>query len=344
LRRCLSRDPVKRPTLSDIEAQCRPNPLEQVVAALEQPTSDYRGALDAASGAPHGVARSRLWVPVVSAITAVAIISFAAWVSTRSIQTHGEADRPDAEAAAGAGASSASGSGVEVAGADASSANGSNIKTAGTGRSFADGSSIEPTGAGRATADSSSSAATGAGRATADSSSAEAAGAGRLAADGSNAAALSANASSAGPTSGVGRAGAAQADVGRSGTGRSSPPAKSGNTHGADQSMVATALAANVGGVSSAILHEVTPEVARNIRERIRGHINVAVRVLVDRDGNVVGQFLESPGPSRYFARVAGDAAQEWKFVPVEGQGSRVWLLRFQFDRAGATVNASGAQ
>jgi outer membrane biosynthesis protein TonB len=66
--------------------------------------------------------------------------------------------------------------------------------------------------------------------------------------------------------------------------------------------------------------------------------------VLVNRDGDVVGQFLEKAGPSRYFARIAGDAAAQWKFVPSEEQGSRVWLLRFEFDRTGATVNASGAQ
>jgi outer membrane biosynthesis protein TonB len=314
LRRCLSRDPAKRPTLSDIETQCRPHPLEQVVAALDPPTSDDTAASDAASGAAHGVAKRRLWVPVVSAVAAVAIISLAAWVSTRSFQTHGETEGSNAEAA-GASASSAIGSSAEAAGADVSSAGGSN----------ANGSSAEVRGPGPSGENGSKAAAPGV-------------------------EALSANASNVGPTSGVGQAGVGQAgggqaDVGQSSTGSSADVgSKSGGPRGAGQSAGAASMAANVGGVSSAILHEVTPEVARNIRERIRGHVNVAVRVLVDRDGNVVGQFLESPGPSRYFARVAGDAAQEWKFVPVEGQGSRVWLLRFQFDRAGATVNASGAQ
>jgi hypothetical protein len=359
LRRCLSRDPAKRPTLSDIEVQCRPHPLEQVVAALDLPTSGDASAPDGASGASHRGAKRRLWVPVVSAVTAVAVISLAAWVSTRSFQTHGEADASNAEAV-GASAPSASGSSAETAGTDVSSAGGSDAEPASTGRLSADGSNAEAAGTGRSGADGSNAEAVGTGRSGADGSNAEAARTDRSGDDGSNASesgagappatgssgtngpkplapavdALSASASSVPPKSGLGQAGAGQADVG----------SKSGGPRGADQSTGAASLAANVGGVSSAILHEVTPEVARNIRERIRGHVNVAVRVLVDRDGNVVGQFLESPGPSRYFARVAGDAAQEWKFVPVEGQGSRVWLLRFQFDRAGATVNASGAQ
>jgi serine/threonine protein kinase len=95
---------------------------------------------------------------------------------------------------------------------------------------------------------------------------------------------------------------------------------------------------------SSSVLHEVLPDVSQDILDKIRGHINVRVRVLVDPLGNVVGEFLENPGPSRYFARVAGDAAGEWKFAPADIQGSRVWLLRFEFTRGGATVDATAAQ
>ncbi len=80
------------------------------------------------------------------------------------------------------------------------------------------------------------------------------------------------------------------------------------------------------------------------IRDRIRGHVNVTVRVLVDPAGNVVGEFLENTGPSRYFARQAGDAATEWKFVPTDAHGPRVWMLRFEFTRAGATVRMVGTQ
>jgi serine/threonine protein kinase len=95
---------------------------------------------------------------------------------------------------------------------------------------------------------------------------------------------------------------------------------------------------------SSAVLHEVTPEVSQNILNKIRGHINVKVRVLVAPSGDVVGEFLENAGPSRYFAHVAEDAAVEWKFAAADTQGPRVWLLRFEFTRGGATVDATAAQ
>jgi serine/threonine-protein kinase len=95
---------------------------------------------------------------------------------------------------------------------------------------------------------------------------------------------------------------------------------------------------------SPSVLHEVSPDVPQAIRAKIQGHINVTVRVLVDPSGDVVGEFLEHPGPSRYFARVAGDAAGEWKFAPADTKGPRVWLLHFEFDRNGVTADATAAQ
>jgi outer membrane biosynthesis protein TonB len=59
--------------------------------------------------------------------------------------------------------------------------------------------------------------------------------------------------------------------------------------------------------------------------------------VTVDRSGNVVGEKLVSSGSSRYFARLASDAAAKWKFAPAVKQGSREWLLWFEFTRGGAT-------
>jgi serine/threonine protein kinase len=95
---------------------------------------------------------------------------------------------------------------------------------------------------------------------------------------------------------------------------------------------------------SDSVLHQEIPEVSRVILGRIRGHVNVAVRVLVDPSGNVVGEFFENAGPSRYFARLAGDAAGAWTFAPTDQRGSRVWLLRFEFTREGATVRAVAPQ
>jgi outer membrane biosynthesis protein TonB len=91
-------------------------------------------------------------------------------------------------------------------------------------------------------------------------------------------------------------------------------------------------------------LHEVLPDISRVVRDKIRGHINVTVRVLVDASGDVVGEFLENSGPSKYFAHLAGDAAGEWKFAPIAEGGPRVWLLHFEFNRSGVAVKATAAQ
>jgi TonB family protein len=94
---------------------------------------------------------------------------------------------------------------------------------------------------------------------------------------------------------------------------------------------------------SSSVLHEEIPDISRHARSTIRGHIKIAVRVTVDRSGNVVGEALENPGPSRYFARQATSAARKWKFAPADNQDSRKWLLRFDFSRGGATGYADHA-
>ena len=90
------------------------------------------------------------------------------------------------------------------------------------------------------------------------------------------------------------------------------------------------------------MLHEELPQVTRAISERIHGHIRVTVRVLVDPSGSVVGEFMERSGPSRYFARLAAEAAGKWTFAPTDNHGARVWLLRFEFTRGATTVDATG--
>jgi serine/threonine protein kinase len=95
---------------------------------------------------------------------------------------------------------------------------------------------------------------------------------------------------------------------------------------------------------SPAILHEETPDVPHAISARIRGHVKVTVRVLVDPYGKVVGEFLENAGPSRYFARLASDAAEKWQFIETDNRSPRVWLLRFEFTRGGIAVQATTAQ
>jgi TonB family protein len=87
---------------------------------------------------------------------------------------------------------------------------------------------------------------------------------------------------------------------------------------------------------SPSVLHEEIPDVPRSARDTIRGRIKVAVRVTVDNSGSVTYAVLENPGASKYFARLATEAAKKWKFAPADNQASRKWLLRFEFTRGGA--------
>jgi TonB family protein len=92
------------------------------------------------------------------------------------------------------------------------------------------------------------------------------------------------------------------------------------------------------------VVHQEIPDVPRSARESIHGHIQVTVRVTVDRSGNVIGESLQSPGSSRYFARLAGAAARKWRFAPADNQDSRAWLLRFDFSRGSTTAHAAPAR
>jgi TonB family protein len=92
------------------------------------------------------------------------------------------------------------------------------------------------------------------------------------------------------------------------------------------------------------VLHEEIPDVPRSARNTIRGHIKVAVRVTVDRSGSVIHAAVENPGSSKYFARLATEAARKWKFVSSDDQDSRKWQLRFEFARGGATARAAASR
>jgi TonB family protein len=65
------------------------------------------------------------------------------------------------------------------------------------------------------------------------------------------------------------------------------------------------------------------------------------VKVAVDASGNVMEATLDSPGPSKYFARLAREAAVRWKFSPAQVKGRPVaskWILRFAFSSSGTDV------
>jgi len=82
-------------------------------------------------------------------------------------------------------------------------------------------------------------------------------------------------------------------------------------------------------------VQQVMPTVSKSARDTVHGTIKVRVKVEVDPSGNVQTASLVSPGPSKYFARQAMQAAQQWKFAPPQGQDPRTWIVRFGFKRSG---------
>jgi TonB family protein len=92
------------------------------------------------------------------------------------------------------------------------------------------------------------------------------------------------------------------------------------------------------------VLHQEIPDVSSSARATIRGVIKIAVRVIVDRSGNVFAAIVDGRASSKYFARAAVDAAKKWQFAEDADQPSRVWLLHFEFTRAGTTAHATAVQ
>ena len=89
------------------------------------------------------------------------------------------------------------------------------------------------------------------------------------------------------------------------------------------------------------MVERVLPDVAASARQTIQGKIRVSVRVAVTSAGEVSSATLTSPGPSKYFARLALEASRRWKFKPAEAGGHSVpseWTLRFLFGRTGTEV------
>jgi TonB family protein len=150
------------------------------------------------------------------------------------------------------------------------------------------------------------------------------------AAQGSGAAASDGANSSASGTSGVPPTSGASATPSAAASGPVTPPVSAPPSR-------SPARSASSG---SDVLHEEIPNVPPHSRETIHGHVKVIVRVTVDPSGTVVSDVLENPGPSKYFARLAGQAASKWKFAPADHQTTRQWLVRFEFSRDGTKAQA----
>jgi TonB family protein len=90
------------------------------------------------------------------------------------------------------------------------------------------------------------------------------------------------------------------------------------------------------------VRHQVLPDVPQSAKNTITGTIKISVRVDVDSSGKVSAAKLTSPGPSKYFANLALNAARSWEFSPprVDGQPApSAWLLKFRFRRSSTQVS-----
>ena len=98
------------------------------------------------------------------------------------------------------------------------------------------------------------------------------------------------------------------------------------------------------GVVKGSVTHQGLPDIPAKILSSIRGHFKVEIRVEVDPEGNVSQASIRSAGPSRYFAKQALTAAQNWTFTPAKVDGRAVassWLLQFQLGQSQSAVTPS---
>jgi TonB family protein len=89
------------------------------------------------------------------------------------------------------------------------------------------------------------------------------------------------------------------------------------------------------------VAQRVLPDVPSSASQTIRGAVLVKVEVTVDPRGHVTHAAFQSAGPSRYFARMALQSAQQWKFTPALVNGQAVpsrWTIEFQFTQQGTTA------
>ena len=93
----------------------------------------------------------------------------------------------------------------------------------------------------------------------------------------------------------------------------------------------------------SDVVKRILPEVTPSARRTIHGTIVVRVKVQVDAAGNVQQAKIESGRVSKYFSRIALEAAREWKFSPAQSgeTGDRHWVVKFGFSRVNTEASAA---
>jgi TonB family protein len=87
-------------------------------------------------------------------------------------------------------------------------------------------------------------------------------------------------------------------------------------------------------------VHQEFPDIPERAKRTIRGTVRVSVRVIVNEDGTVFAALTDDRGPSRYFERLAIEAAKKWTFNAADGADQRIMLIRFAFSRDNDTANA----
>jgi TonB family protein len=85
------------------------------------------------------------------------------------------------------------------------------------------------------------------------------------------------------------------------------------------------------------VLREVLPEIPAKARRTVHGRARVVVRVAVNPSGDVTDAVLETGG-SRYFGKLALEAARKWRFAVQDSAATQEWLLRFEITRADTKV------
>jgi TonB family protein len=86
------------------------------------------------------------------------------------------------------------------------------------------------------------------------------------------------------------------------------------------------------------VVERIMPRIPPGALHTITGKIRIQVKINVDEAGNVAEARLKSPGPSKYFAGRALEAARGWKFKPALENGQPVasqWIVQFILSRRG---------
>jgi len=125
---------------------------------------------------------------------------------------------------------------------------------------------------------------------------------------------------------------------------RAEPPRKSPASNSEARSVQPPSIEGQVRDESNASpspINQAIPNVPRSALRTIQGTVRVSVRVVVDPKGTVLAATADKAGPSRYFERLAIDAAKKWTFAPVDSEAHRMVLVRFSFTRDGTTASAS---